>query len=256
MPITKKTKVIIFDLDGTLTKSRRNLTIKTAKLFCRLLNIRKVAVIGGGNYQQFQNQFLRYLYCSKYFNNLLILPTSGASMYYYQNNHWRKVYQKFLTNKEKQQIYQAFNKVFQELNYQKPSKTYGKIFDDRQSQITFSALGQLAPLRKKQLWNKKNNKLRKQIAIKLKKYLPSFTITLGGLTSIDITKNGINKAYGVNQVMKFWNLKKQDLLFIGDALFKGGNDYLVKKTGIKTLQVENHYQTEKLIEDFLNRNLK
>ena len=152
---------------------------------------------------------------------------------------------------KRQQIYQTFNKVFQKLNYKKPLKTYGKIFDDRQSQITFSALGQLAPLAKKQLWNKKNNKLRKQIAKELKKYLPDYVISLGGLTSIDITKGGIDKAYGIYQIMKFWNIRKEDLVFIGDALFKGGNDYLVKKTGIKTIQVKNYLQTEKLIRDFL-----
>ena len=253
MPITKKIKVIVFDLDGTLTKSRNKVTVSTAKLFCRLLNIKKVVVIGGGNYQQFQNQFLKYLPCSEFFNNLLILPTSGASMYFYHKNKWHKVYQKFLTKNEKQQIYQTFNKVFQKLNYKEPLKTYGKIFDDRQSQITFSALGQLAPLTKKQLWNKKNNKLRKQIAKELKKYLPDYVISLGGLTSIDITKGGIDKAYGIYQIMKFWNIRKEDLVFIGDALFKGGNDYLVKKTGIKTIQVKNYHQSEKLIKDILNK---
>jgi hypothetical protein len=103
------------------------------------------------------------------------------------------------------------------------------------------------------LWNKKNNKLRKQIAKELKKYLPDYVISLGGLTSIDITKGGIDKAYGIYQIMKFWNIRKEDLVFIGDALFKGGNDYLVKKTGIKTIQVKNYHQSEKLIKDILNK---
>ncbi|MBT9169315.1 MAG: D-beta-D-heptose 1-phosphate adenylyltransferase [Syntrophomonadaceae bacterium] len=247
-------KVIVFDLDGTLTKSKSNLDQEMAQLLYRLLEIKKIAVISGGNYTQFQSQFLNYLKCQgDRLKNLLILPTSGGELHQYQKGKWRQVYKHILTSAEKKKIFNAFEKAFRDISYQKPRKTYGRVIEDRQSQITFSALGQKAPLAEKKKWNKKQD-IRKELQSALKKYLPQFEIRLGGLTSIDITKKGINKAYGVTQIMKLLKVKKRDLLYVGDALYKGGNDFVVKKTGIATLAVKNEAETKIFIRSLIRFN--
>ena len=38
------------------------------------------------------------------------------------------------------------------------------------------------------------------------------------------------------------------MLFVGDALFPGGNDSPVKRTGIKTIQVRDVDETKRVIE--------
>lgn len=240
-------KIIIFDLDGTLVRSKSNLDKEMARLLRQLLERKKMAVISGGDFHQFQKQFLNRLKGAvRQLKNLLILPTSGGELRRYQNNKWKLVYKYFLSPSEKKRIFAAFEKVFRDSKYVQPKKTFGKIIEDRKTQITFSALGQRAPLIKKEIWNKKRD-VRKRLKIALKKILPEFEIRLGGLTSIDILKKGIDKAYGISQIKKLLKMKKKDLLYIGDAFHKDGNDYIVKKTGISILTVKNEKETKKLL---------
>ena len=246
-------KVIMFDLDGTLTKSKANLDKEMAVLFCKLLEKKKVAIIGGGNYGQFTNQFLAYLPRGPgWLKNLLILPLSGGSLYSYQDGKWKQEYHHSFSAKEKAKIIHAFKKAFREIKYSEPSKVYGEIIEDRGSQLTFSALGQRAPLAKKKLWNEKSD-IRPELKVLLGKYLPDFEVRLGGLTSVDITKKGIDKAYGIQQVTKLWPISKKETVYIGDALYKGGNDHVVKRAGVATIKVKDAEVTKILIRSVLSR---
>jgi hypothetical protein len=42
------------------------------------------------------------------------------------------------------------------------------------------------------------------------------------------------------------------MLYVGDALFEGGNDAVVKKTGIPTHEVKNTGDTKVLIQELLS----
>lgn len=244
-------KIIMFDLDGTLTKSKAVLDREMASLLCKLLEKKIVAVIGGGNYSQFKKQFLGYLRCAKaQLENLFILPVSGGSLYKQRNDKWQQIYKNALTAKEKAKILTAFRKSFQDIHYASPKKVYGKVIEDRGSQITFSALGQKAPLSKKKEWNTKTD-MRLQLKTALEKYLPDFEIRLGGLTSIDVTKKGIDKAYGIRQIMKLLFVSKKEIVYVGDALYKGGNDYAAMQAGVATIEVKNAEETKTLIRSIL-----
>ena len=243
---TNHKKVIAFDLDGTLTESKQALDQEMSQLICALLEKKKVAVISGGSFLLFQEQFLSHLKCQKNLLNLVLLPTSGSSFYKYVKGKWKLVYQHVLSQKDKKQIKAVFPKVFEDIGYKIPKKLYGPIIEDRETQITFSALGQKASLPKKKEWNKKHDR-RQEIKKVLRRYLPQFEIRIGGLTSIDITKKGIDKAYAIKQIMKILKIDKKDIIFVGDALFPGGNDYAVKKTKVDTVSVSGPAETKKLI---------
>ncbi len=73
----------------------------------------------------------------------------------------------------------------------------GQTIKDRGSQITFSALGQQAPLEEKKKWDPHFTK-RKKIKSILDTSIPKFSVRMGGATSVDITRPGIDKAYGVH----------------------------------------------------------
>jgi len=244
-------KVIIFDLDGTLAESKSILDKEMAGLLCVLFEKRNVAVIGGGDYKQFKKQFLDHLRCSNVgYRNLFLMPTSGARFFKFQKNKWEKVYECNLTQKEKLKILSAFKKVFRDINYQEPVKKYGTVIEDRGSQITFSALGQKAPLIEKENWNKKND-VRKKIKSALETYVPEFEIRLGGLTSIDITKKGIDKAYGIEKLLKFFNVSIREIVYVGDALYKGGNDFAVLRTGVDSIKIFGPNETKDLVRQIL-----
>ena len=136
-------KLIAFDLDGTLTESKTDIDAEMVDLLTQLQKIKMVAVIGGASFKQFQKQFLNY---HKFYENLYIMPTSGASLYKYENGQWQVMYQALLTPDEKQQIFEAFDKALKEINYEHPVKTYGQIIEDRECEVVFSTLGQEAPL--------------------------------------------------------------------------------------------------------------
>ena len=240
--------VVIFDLDGTLVESKTKLDEEMSFLLCNLLKRKIVAIIGGGDYSQFKNQFIGNFNCSKkLFRNLYILPTSGGKMYRYNKNKWQIVYKNNLTKKEKERIFDSFEKAFSSIGYTSPKKIYGKLIEDRNSQITFSALGQKAPIEEKEAWNKKNNKIRAKLRGILAKYLPDFEVRMGGLTSIDVTKKNIDKAYGVNKIGELLSIPIDKMIYIGDALYKGGNDSAVLRTGIDTIQVGGIEETKYLI---------
>ena len=240
-------KVIVFDLDDTLTHSKTCLNEDMSLLLCKLMGMKIIAVMGGGSFKQFDKQFIRYLGCKEKFKNLFMFPTSGGEMYKYINSRWVRVYQNMFTKEEKKKIYDSFEKSFSDINYTKPAESYGDTLEDREDQITFSALGQNAPLEKKDKWNKLHNKIRFKLRSALKKYLPEFEVRLGGLTSIDVTKKGIDKAYGVMQLSKYLGLSVNSIVYVGDAIYEGGNDFSVVKTGVDTVKTSGVTETKRII---------
>lgn len=247
-PKFKNKKLIVFDMDGTLTPSKGAMTPAMGKLLAKLLAVKKVAVIGGGKYDLFKWQFLsRIKFHGSELGNLFLFPTSSTAFWRYKSGRWRNVYSRPLSGAEKKKIKNAFSAAFREFHYVHPKKTYGEVIEDRGTQITFSALGQKAPIPTKAAWNKKYNALRLKMARLLQKKLPAFGVRVGGTTSIDVTKKGIDKAYGIRQIEKHLKIPRREMLFVGDAIFPGGNDYAVVKTGVDYVKVSGPVDTKKII---------
>jgi phosphomannomutase len=241
-------KIIIFDLDGTLTKSKSDLDHEMASLICELLRLRYVAVTSGCSFQQFESQFLSGLPRSSNLCNLLLFPTCSASGYYYDRKRRRfsQAYTNHLSAHDVKKILTSFARVFAEIAYSHPAKTYGPVFENRGSQLTFSALGQKAPLRLKREWDP-NQQKRLRIRRLLRPQLHNFEISIGGTTSIDVTRKGVNKTLCVKKLRERLGVKQKDMLFVGDALFRGGNDYIMKSTGIRCMSVSGPKETKELI---------
>lgn len=241
-------KLIVFDLDGTLAKSKSSIDEEMAELLTNLLEVAQVSIISGGDWPQFEKQVLDKIPNTSLLNKLSLLPTCGTKFYRYKNE-WKQLYAENFTEKEKQKILSELKKAIQEADLN-IAQTWGDQIEDRGSQITFSALGQKAPIEEKKEWDPDFAK-RKKIQRPLQKSLEGFSIALGGTTSIDITKLGIDKAYGLNKLKDILEIKISEMLFIGDALFEGGNDYPARKTGIKCIEVRDPQETKKIIEAIL-----
>lgn len=241
-------KLIIFDLDGTLAKSKSAIDKEMGNLLKSLLDVTQVAIISGGDWPQFKKQILSHLPQETILKNLIILPTCGAKFYKYKKD-WKELYEENFTVEEKMQILNSLHDAIEkaQLNIQ---RTWGNQIEDRGSQITFSALGQEAPLVVKQGWDEDFVK-RMKIMEPLEKTLKGFSIGLGGATSIDIVKPGIDKAYGIKKLKEILNIDISKMLFVGDALFEGGNDYPARKTGVTCIQVRDSEETKRIIETIL-----
>ena len=241
-------KLIVFDLDGTLAESKASLEREMSALIGELLGIVKVAVISGGNWPQFEKQVLAKLPHDERLKNLSLLPTCGTKFYRYDSG-WKLLYSEDFTAGEKQKIIYSLKHVMETSGFAVP-QTWGDIIEDRGSQITFSALGQQAPLAEKQQWDADFAK-RQRMKAQLDQLIPEFSIRLGGTTSIDVTKPGRDKAFGIRKLRDTLGIAIEDMVFVGDALFPGGNDYPAKEAGVFSIQVRDPNESKRVIETII-----
>lgn len=255
----KPKKLVVFDLDGTLAESKTPVDSEMVELIEQLLKTKKMAVVGGGKYEIFKWQLVSHLKFPKnLLKNLALFPTSSNAYYKYDSG-WKKVYSLNITTQEKKQIRNAFEETYKEMGYKHPKKVYGDILEDRKSQMSWSPLGQdiVTVLGKKGLklkedWKKNYDHIRTKIANSVAKKLPNLEVRVGGITTIDVTKKGIDKAYGINQMEKYLKIKIKDMLYVGDAIFPGGNDYAAVRTGIDYIKIETPEDTKKIIRHVLS----
>jgi phosphomannomutase len=237
-------KLIVFDLDGTLAESKSSLDAEMSGLLHDLLAIVKVAVISGGGWPQFQKQLLSNLSHGERLTNLSLLPTCGTKFYRYDSADWKEVYSEDFTTEEREKILSSLKKAIEVADF-KIAKLWGDQIEDRGSQITFSALGQQAPLEEKLKWDPDLTK-RKKIKAILDTFIPEFSVRTGGSTSIDITKPGIDKAYGIRKLRDILGISLKEMIFIGDALYVGGNDYPAEQAGVVSIPVKDPNETKRV----------
>jgi phosphomannomutase len=197
---------------------------------------------------QFEKQVIAKLPKGKKLKNLSILPTCGTKFYQYKSG-WKELYAENFTDAQKQKIISSLNKAIDTSGF-KAKKTWGETIQDRGSQVTYSALGQEAPLDEKKKYDPdfaKRDKIKKH----LEKMIPEFAINLGGTTSVDITKKGIDKKYGMHKLHNVLGIKISEMIFIGDAIFPGGNDYPAKQSGAFSICVSDPNETKRVIEGII-----
>ena len=238
-------RLVVFDLDGTLTESKSPLDTEMGALLGHLLRVVRVAIISGGTWAQFEEQVLGHLPDAGNLKSLSILPTCGTKFYRYDGT-WKALYSEDLSVDEKQLVISALNHALDSFGFKVPQQ-WGRVIEDRGSQITFSALGQDAPLDEKRKWDPDFAK-RGRIRTILEGLIPEFSIQLGGTTSIDITRPGIDKAYGIRKLRDTLGVTINDMLFIGDAVFPGGNDYPALQAGVTCIKVRDPHETKRVVE--------
>lgn len=238
-------ELIVFDLDGTLAESKSSVDAEMAVLLNALLGIVKVAVISGGNWPQFEKQLLSNLPHDEKLKRLSLLPTCGTKFYGYASG-WEVLYSEDFTDGEKSRIISSLRRAIGQLDF-KIERTWGEQIEDRGSQVTFSALGQQAPIEEKKRWDPDFAKRKKMKAL-LDELIPEFSVRLGGTTSVDVTKPGIDKAYGIRKLRDTLGVAIDEMIFVGDALFPGGNDYPAKEAGALSIQVRDPDESKRVIE--------
>ena len=248
----KKYKLIAFDLDDTLAPSKSPLPAQMVEVLAALLEVCEVCVISGGQFGQFDAQVVRPLgEAHACFERLHLMPTCGTHYCMYSEGQWSDVYRRNLTEQECSEAMRVLEEEARRLGLWE-EETWGDILEDRGSQVTFSALGQNAPVHVKQEWDptrEKKEALRAAVADRL----PDLEVRSGGSTSVDITRKGVDKAYGIVELSKHTGIAIGDMLFVGDRLDEGGNDYPVVRTGIDTHAVEGWEDTVDFINDYITR---
>lgn len=238
---TKTISLVAFDLDDTLAPSKSPLPADMIQALLDLLAVRPVCIISGGQYGQFEAQIIANLPDSPLLERLHLMPTNGTRYHSYVDGQWVEQYAHELDPELRDRALAALEAQARRLGLWEDD-TWGPILEDRGSQVTFSALGQAAPVEAKKAWDPDGSKratLREAVA----PHVPEFDVHAGGSTSIDITTRGIDKAYGITRLAEILDVPLGDILFVGDRLMPGGNDFPVIALGVQTHAVDGWEET-------------
>lgn len=240
-PAPAPVSLVAFDLDDTLAPSKSPLPEPIQQMLMELLEVRPVCIISGGQFDQFDAQVIAKLPDGPALRNLHLMPTNGTRYDTYVDGAWREQYSHTLAAESRERALAALEAEAKKLGLWE-QETWGPILEDRGSQITFSALGQQAPVAAKKAWDPDGSK-RAALRDAVAPHVPELDVHAGGSTSIDITKKGIDKAYGISQLAEILGLPYGEILFVGDRLMPGGNDYPVIRLGVQVHPVEGWEDT-------------
>lgn len=245
-------KLLAFDLDDTLAITKSPISDQMSEVLGKLLEHFDVCVISGGRFEQFKLQIIDRLHIEPAkLARLHLMPTCGTQYYRFDelDEAWRQQYAENLTDDQKARVFEVLEVSARELALW-PENPAGDVIEDRGTQITFSALGQKATPEDKYAWDPDGSK---KLAIRdlAAQSLPDLEVRSGGTTSIDVTREGIDKAYGMQKLIDELDINKEDILFFGDKLQEGGNDYPVKAMGIDCLDVGQWEDTVHRLESIL-----
>ncbi|MBU3078095.1 HAD-IIB family hydrolase [Sphingomonas quercus] len=238
-------QLIAFDLDGTLAESKQPLGEEMAGLLGELLGVAMAAVISGGDWPQFQKQVVARLPAATRLDGLFIMPTTGTKLYRFEGGDWRQIYADSFDAAERDRIVAAIRTAVDRTGLAE-ARTWGETIEDRGTQITFSGLGQQAPLDAKAAWDPDRAR-RTKLQAALREMLPDLSINVGGSTSIDITRQGIDKAYAIRRLTAASGVTAAGILFMGDAIYPGGNDDPVREAGVDTIAVRDPAETANVV---------
>lgn len=237
-------KLIAFDLDGTLTESKQPITNKTARFLTSLAYDYEIAIITGGTMEQIETQVLSRL-PDWVQEKMHLMPCSGAEYFRFG----KTLYRNFISKEKRAVMIAIITGLLKEMGYwiENPA---GAIIEDRRSQITISALGQKAALKDKEEWDPFGTK-RREIRDTIKRMFPEYSVRVGGLTSVDISIQGIDKEYAINELLEWNQFEQSEVLYIGDKFRPGENDYPALVAGVTCLRVTSYADTPRVVGKYL-----
>jgi HAD superfamily hydrolase (TIGR01484 family) len=243
-------RAILFDLDDTLAESFETPSKEMIERVLRLLARVPVAIVTGRDFPWMARDFLPQIARSGLTDRFFVFPEGAAQCLQWDGTEWKELYGESLSEEDRERIQRAIVESAEETGVLVGLPVFGERFVQKRAMIAFAALGRDVPRDLKYSWDPDNTKraaLRDAIAAKL----PEFDVLMGGATSTDITKKGVNKSYGVRWLAQHLSIPAAEMLYVGDALYPGGNDYVVIDTGIQTRSTKGPEETKKIIDELL-----
>lgn len=241
-------KVLIFDVDGTVCDSCQEM----GHFMSKFLKEREetLVFISGTDADELERMVSSQFFRKDHY----IFGSSGASAFYNNGafNMWtKKLWDLTLSPSETKFLINTL-KDFCKQHDLIPLTTQEDQILDRGSQITLSILGRKAPSEVKEKYDP-DKKIREMLVKKLAPLIDDkFELKIGGTTSIDITLKGVNKAWALEKFILESGFSKKDILYFGDQLQEGGNDHIVKQTGITCIEVTSPEDTLKKLRMLLD----
>ena len=221
----KEKKVIIADVDDTICDSCQVISEEMAEQIARMIQGGyQFAFISGTKSQDLQNMI-----SSRLKEKHHLLATTGTNYVIVEGDAVKVAYNYSFSPEEKREVIASLRKLVLQFNV-KSLTTEEDQLQDRDSQITLSAIGRNAPSDLKAAYDPDGAKRKGWIKF-LKEYLDEnkYDIKIGGTTSIDVTRKGLDKEWGIKAFAQHHNISLDNILFFGDKLHPEGNDFPATK---------------------------
>jgi HAD superfamily hydrolase (TIGR01484 family) len=236
----------VFDMDETLTHSKTEISDKMFDALVRLSSRKNVVVMSGA-------EFLQMKYQLRGLTTLTYLSVSGniSNMFFPLTSEWLEYVHNEFTKAELNEISAHCEMICRHVGIN-TAAALGDFVQNRRAQVSLSLVGHNADLRRKKGFDPTKSK-----RLELLKQFPfesdTLTVSVGGTTCLDYTLKSGTKGKNMRRLVESLNLKKDQALYIGDALFPGGNDYSVVTEGVcETIQVNNLDETYDIIDKYLS----
>ncbi len=249
--LVANTRLIGFDLDNTLASSKRPMIPDMAQRFSALTRHINVAVITGGRWELVTSQVIDMLEPQANREHLHLMPTSGTRYYRWLHEQWHCVFSHELNDDQRRRAVISLEKHAREQGLWH-EEVWGERIEDRGSQITFSVLGQAAPLQAKQSFDQ-NGTLRNKLVEAVSSDVPDLQVRAGGYTSVDVSQRGIDKGFAIRELSRAIGIDAFSMAFVGDRMTPEGNDYPAVQAGAKGVAVSNPNDTLLFLDEILKR---
>lgn len=218
----------IFDVDGTLTPSRRSIDKKFAEWFLEFCRDNDVYLVTGSDYAKTVEQLgENIVHAVK-----AVYNCSGNDVWVHGENIRRK---EWFLEEEPRLLLQSWLEVSKF-----PLRT-GNHFEYRTGTVNFSVVGRNATLGERKMYIEHDlaHRERESIALQFNMmYGNTIMAKIGGETGIDIYPTGWDKSQIIN------DFDKDDrLYFFGDKTMPGGNDEPIAKLVKHSYQVKGWTDT-------------
>ena len=230
-------KVIVADVDDTICDSCQQISPEMAKQIDRMIQKGyQFAFISGTKAEDLMTMISSSL---KELHH--ILATTGTKYIIMDKGQSQIVYNHSFNAVEKKEILAAFEKLISHFKIQ-PLTSKEDQLQDRDSQISLSAVGRHAPSEIKAKYDP-DGKIRQEWIRFLEQQLgDKYDYKIGGTTSLDVTKKGLDKEWGIRNFARYHNIPLHQIIFFGDKIYPGGNDYPATKV-VDCISVKNPKDT-------------
>lgn len=210
-------KIVFLDIDGTLTNSKKRLTLKTKRAIKKAVNKGIIVVLTTGRNALYTMNMSKRACASK-----IIIFSNGSAVYDYGNN--KLIYGELVLYKDLKKIYNFCKKekigvIFNTVDDVYVNK-YVKEFSEKIKEIDdYKALKKLKVVQTTfRIDNKEDAKKCKEFVkeLELKISYLSKGFSEEKFNSIDVNSVRVSKGKAVRFLLKYLNIKKEDSLCIGD----------------------------------------
>jgi len=249
-------KIVLFDMDGTLTPARKQMESNVLESLKTLYSKGyEIGIVSGSDFDYIKEQ-CKILFDSDLKKKIHWLPCNGTKYYSLEEGDSAK----FEINMIQELGQEHYNKLIKFciqsqlhiLNQYPELPLTGNFFQYRGSMLNWCPIGRSANLHQREIWERldKDNSIRLPLLCIardefIKLGLENLVINLGGETSFDIYPKGWDKTYSLRYFQQY------QVFFIGDRCQINGNDHTIYEAcRPNSWQTKNPEQTISIIENF------